>query len=191
MAVKKSNTLVSLLKWAIVFFVIYSIWKCVKQDSETFENFESEQHEKKEHKQHEKKEHGEKENVKEGMCSGSSGGTGGSCISISGGKLLPVLDGGYNLREICKQSILLEDHLFQKEKQCRDCVVKHFLTIEGLAEEAITLDKNNEYNLAELNLPERIRVLERQFIENEDCGAIAQQLRQIRKPLMVQYFDKF
>ena len=95
------------------------------------------------------------------------------------------------MREICKQSILLEDHLFQTEKRCTDCIKKHFLTLEGLAEEAITLDKEDEYNLHELRLPERLRELQKKFLQKEEPQSIAQSLRQIRKPLMARFFDHF
>ena len=97
----------------------------------------------------------------------------------------------FNMREVCKQCILLEDHLFQTKKRCEDCIKKHCLTMEGLAEEAITLDKNNEYDLDKLQLPDKIRTISRRYINGEDPVLIAQSLRQIRKPLMNKYFDQF
>jgi hypothetical protein len=51
----------------------------------------------------------------------------------------PLMDPGYNLREVAKQLVLLEDHLFQEAKRCPDCIRKHFLTVEALLEEAVTL----------------------------------------------------
>ena len=63
--------------------------------------------------------------------------------------------------------------------------------MEGLAEEAITLDKNNEYDLDKLQLPDKIRTISRRYINGEDPVLIAQSLRQIRKPLMNKYFDQF
>lgn len=183
----------SLMKWAIVLFVVYSIWKCVAIDRENFqsgqrESFESEKNDTTNEKGNNTA--NAKVNVKEGMCSGDPKKPG-SCISATGSRLLPVLDPCFNMREICKQSILLEDHLFQNEKRCEDCIKKHFLTIEGLAEEAITLDKENKYNFSKLELPERVRLLEREFLDKKDPESIAQQLRQIRKPLMAEYFHKF
>ena len=115
-----------------------------------------------------------------------------TCTTGGCDKLLPVLDPKFNMREICKQSILLEDHLFQEEKRCYDCICKHFLTIEGLAEEAITLDKEQKY--PELNgLPKQIRNIEKKFLENKDKNHIqsAQELREIRKKYMQQCFDAF
>ena len=43
------------------------------------------------------------------------------------------------MKEICKQSVLLEEHLIHRSKRCRDCITKHFLHIIGLAEEAAAL----------------------------------------------------
>jgi len=190
--VEKSLSLPQLLKWAIIVLMLYSIWKCVKTDSEDFrskntrENFVPLGAD-------------ARKNIRpsEPTCGGATadqptcGGNGG-CISATGAKLLPVLDPCFNMREICKQCILLEDHLFQNEKRCTDCIKKHFLCLEGLAEEAITLDKKNEYHLSRLELPEKLRKLQKRlWTDNESAETIAQELRQIRKPLMAKYYNKF
>lgn len=52
-----------------------------------------------------------------------------------------IFDPFHNLREIAKHMILLEDHLCNPERECRDCIGKHILTIEAFAEEGATLDK--------------------------------------------------
>lgn len=52
----------------------------------------------------------------------------------------PVLDPAYNAREIIKELALLEDHLNAADRRCRDCCSKHFLKIEALAEEAVSLE---------------------------------------------------
>jgi len=104
-------------------------------------------------------------------------------------KLLPVLETKFNLREICKQCILLEDHLSQNEKQCHDCIVKHFLALEGLSEEAITLDKKNENPNNVQKLPEKIRDLQKFWYENpEKTHECSQELRKIRKTMMEDCF---
>jgi hypothetical protein len=108
--------------------------------------------------------------------------------------LLPVMDPMYNMREMCKQVILLEDHLFQKEKRCHDCICKHFLTIEALAEEAITLDKYHKY--PELNdIPSKVRVITKKYINNHkdtsQHAITAQELRELRKTLMQKSFNHF
>ena len=58
------------------------------------------------------------------------------------GALDPVSDPKYNMQQIIKQSILLEEHLANKNKRCRDCITKHFLHIIGLTEEAQMLATN-------------------------------------------------
>ena len=194
--VKKAISLPQLLKWAVIVLMVYSIWKCIKTDSENFRGDST-------------KEafvpmgadaiHGIRDTVTEPTCGGATadeptcGGSSGkgNCVSATGSKLLPVLDPCFNMREICKQCILLEDHLFQNEKRCTDCIKKHFLTIEGLAEEAITLDKKNEYHLSKEEIPEKVRALQRKFIDGNDPESIAQELRWIRKPLMARFFHKF
>lgn len=55
----------------------------------------------------------------------------------------PVSDPEYNMKNIAKQSILLEEHLAEDRKYCKDCCVKHFLHIIGLAEEALWLSGKN------------------------------------------------
>ena len=95
------------------------------------------------------------------------------------------------MREICKQSILLEDHIFQESKSCQDCIRKHFLCLEGLAEEAITLDAENKYHFSDLKLPDQYRKIQKEFLAGKNMEYIAQQLRQIRKPLMAKYYESF
>ena len=76
-------------------------------------------------------------------------------------QLLPVLDANYNMREICKQCILLEDHLSHVEKRCPDCCIKHFLALEALSEEAIQLDKEQKLDLNVKELPTKIREIQK------------------------------
>ncbi|NDE17303.1 hypothetical protein EBZ80_20470 [bacterium] len=104
--------------------------------------------------------------------------------------LLPILDYEFNARELCKQMILLEDHLTHSQKRCADCCVKHFLALEGLAEEAITLDHDKRLSsdpryAALLSLPQEIRTLQARYFarphDDANCRAIAQSLRQLRK----------
>jgi hypothetical protein len=103
--------------------------------------------------------------------------------------LLPVLDTNFNLREICKQCILLEDHLTQKEKRCVDCCIKHFLAIEALSEEALSLDKDKQVFDKIEDLPNKIRKIQKKWIENkENSHECSQMLRSIRKSLMEDSF---
>lgn len=59
-----------------------------------------------------------------------------SCSKQSCGAIDPVSDPAYNMENVIKQSILLEEHLAEENKYCKDCVAKHFLHIIGLLEEA-------------------------------------------------------
>jgi hypothetical protein len=101
------------------------------------------------------------------------------------------MDPRFNLREICKQCILLEDHLSHNEKRCTDCCIKHFLTIEALAEEAITLDKDKSLQTKIETLPGTIRRLQNQWFEDPDKNAhhVSQELRAIRKEYQIDNFD--
>ena len=104
--------------------------------------------------------------------------------------LLPVLDCRFNMREICKQSILLEDHLSQENKRCHDCCIKHFLAIEGLSEEAITLDKEGKYTKILKNIPDKIRGIQKLWYTSPDINAheASQRLREIRKEFQQKVF---
>lgn len=111
--------------------------------------------------------------------------------SMSDKTLLPVMNPAFNLREICKQCILLEDHLSHDQKRCKDCCTKHFLALEALAEEAVTLDRDGRFHDILRTLPERIRSLEIQWMQNptKHSHHISQQLREIRKLFQEQCFD--
>lgn len=114
----------------------------------------------------------------------------GNNTSITGAKLLPVMDPCFNMREVSKQCILLEDHLNTKGKDCLDCCKKHFLTIEALCEEAVGLDTDGKYPEIR-DMPTKIRSLIKDFIKKKDIHQIAQDLRSIRKQCMKKYFNAF
>lgn len=179
-------------KWATLFFVavallVYLKWPGEEQkgvnvnrvsgDSQLSENFDTNNT-----TTHDKYDSHSVSNV--GVCSTKKG-----CAENK--NLLPVMNPLFNMREVCKQCILLEDHLFQTKKRCNDCIKKHCLTIEGLLEEAITLDKENKHGLDKLGLPDKFRAIEKRFLQGDDPVNVAQSIRQIRKPLMNKYFDQF
>lgn len=120
-----------------------------------------------------------------GSCSLSKGG--GSCNNK---KLLPVLDPRFNLREVTKQMILLEDHLCHEGKRCNDCITKHFLTIEGFLDEAVTLDNDRKYLKLILDITNKFKDIERDYFSNRNnlnndyCCEISQRLRSVRKIVM-------
>jgi hypothetical protein len=115
----------------------------------------------------------------------------------TGGGLLPIMDPLFNVREICKQLVLLEDHLTQRRKRCLDCIRKHFLTLEALAEEALTLDKKHAHSDLLEDLPEIFRRLQADLrVDQTQAGRgneheVAQKLRELRKKLMPACCHKF
>lgn len=119
--------------------------------------------------------------------------SGGSC-SIKSCKFMdPVSDPKYNMQQIVKQSILLEEHLANKNKRCRDCITKHFLHIIGLAEEAqmLATDKIDQYPL----INECVALYNKLFKDwlkdtaNENIILhLCDELRTMRKKLIALYF---
>ena len=103
--------------------------------------------------------------------------------------LLDVFDPRHNLREMAKELILLEDHLAQPAKHCPDCIRKHLLKSEALAEEAVQLDEDGSQQERLRPLPGQIRNLQRAFLANADRNALQQQVRQLRKVLSKESFD--
>jgi len=125
-------------------------------------------------------------------CSSSPGGGGGQCASATSNvNLMPVNDADHNLREIVKQLLLLEDHMFQEDKQCRMCIAKHMLTVEALAEGGVTLCRNST-DLTDLTAlltetARSIRETHAAFVKAHDPAqvrALAQDVRALRRRLM-------
>lgn len=113
-----------------------------------------------------------------------------SCKSID-----PVSDPKYNMQQIVKQSILLEEHLANKNKRCRDCITKHFLHIIGLAEEAQMLATNKIGNYPLINeCVELYNRLFKKWLKTYDknveyCSLdCCDELRNMRKKLIAAYF---
>jgi hypothetical protein len=113
-----------------------------------------------------------------------------SCKSID-----PVSDPKYNMQQIVKQSILLEEHLANKNKRCRDCITKHFLHIIGLAEEAqmLATNKIDKYPLIN-DCVDLYNKLFQYWLKNNDANTEAvvleccDELRNMRKKLIAKYF---
>ena len=90
----------------------------------------------------------------------------------------------FNVREILKQMVLVEDHLNHPYKTCPDCIRKHLLTIEALAEEASSLDSpNGVFTDASEGLAESARQWLEGFQYKVAPAAIADQIRKLRKTL--------
>ena len=78
-----------------------------------------------------------------------------SCSQNTCGAIDPVNDPDYNVREVIKNTLLIEQHLADKNKYCKQCLVKHFLISIGLLEEGIWTAgcKCREYFMLEESLP--------------------------------------
>lgn len=101
-------------------------------------------------------------------------------------KLLPVMRPEFNLRECAKNLALLEDHLAQERRRCKDCIVKHFSLVEAFAEEARALDPTGPFSGLASVLAEYMRVCASLYLTGRrSADEIAKDLREIRKPLLV------
>jgi len=120
-----------------------------------------------------------------------------ACDSRTCGATDPVSDPAYNMREVAKQSILLEEHLTIDAKFCVDCVTKHFLHIIGLANEASMLACSADaerFPLLQQVGPTYERLFGRWLATRDladardDRLAIASEMRDFRKRLVGAYF---
>ena len=117
-----------------------------------------------------------------------------SCDAKTCGAIYPVSDPKYNMTQIIKQSILLEEHITNKNKRCKDCITKHFLHIIGLIEEAQMLATKDIEKFPHIN--ESVEVYNNLFknwlsylkSKNEkDLLEICHKLRDNRKKLIAIY----
>ncbi len=117
--------------------------------------------------------------------------------ATKGMQLDKVFNPEFNLREIGKQMILLEDHLFNPYRRCTDCITKHTLMIEALIEEAITLDDSGKHTEQLQELLTSFRGISRQLLkevktkslQSSNSAGYAQTIRKLRKPICIQYCD--
>jgi hypothetical protein len=100
----------------------------------------------------------------------------------SGG--LDINDPLFNLREIVKQLLLLEEHLLVPAKRCPKCIKKHLLTIEALCDEARCLDEKGRW----CGLIEQLRVYPQQWddllSQKSSPSKIGQRVRAVRRQLL-------
>jgi hypothetical protein len=90
----------------------------------------------------------------------------------------------FNLREVVKQLTLLEDHLSHPYKMCPDCVRKHLVTIEALAEEASSMDTVGDTVKLDEGVAELARVWMENLADGKDPKIIAGEIRGLRKQMM-------
>ena len=107
--------------------------------------------------------------------------------------LHPILDPEFNMREAAKQCLLLEDHINNKQKRCIDCIKKHFLMIDGLLEEAVSLEKDNIKRDHYRDLYAKWINIQKKYVANSkelyNMDEISKLIRVFRKPLMNDHFD--
>ena len=129
------------------------------------------------------------------LQAGGGEGAGGQCAAEAAhtcGAEDPVSDPDYNMREIAKQSILLEEHLIEKNKRCKDCICKHFMHIIALSEEAQMLAGSDlaKFPFME-DSPALYNDLFKQWLKQRTNDAvqrrIEEKLRERRKQLVQHY----
>jgi len=109
---------------------------------------------------------------------------------------LPLTSPEFNFREIAKQLLLLEDHLAHPNKGCPDCIRKHLLTAEALADEASALGATKQQSGICRILQTRTRQWAADFVDLVEKGQdhtkweeLGQEVREFRKILTTRVFD--
>lgn len=96
----------------------------------------------------------------------------------------------FNLREVTKQLLLLEDHLSDDDKYCVDCIRKHMMMVEALSDEAIQMDPGS-YCLHDCR--RNVNLITKWMTQFNDgrksAYKIAQDIRKRRKDLIQKTFD--
>jgi hypothetical protein len=102
---------------------------------------------------------------------------------------MKINDPRFNLREIAKQLILLEEHLLEPRKYCPDCISKHLLNIEALAEECQSLDGKQQWCDLAQSFADQSRRWGSQFIHGTPPAQIGQEVRALRKRISIEVLD--
>lgn len=101
----------------------------------------------------------------------------------------PLNSAEFNVREIAKQFLLLEDHLSDDEKYCEDCIRKHLLLVEAYAEESLTMDPNGKLAPESLRMARNARKWMIQFTDGVNKCTLAKEIRTVRKKLVETTYD--
>lgn len=109
-------------------------------------------------------------------------------LSKTAGRLT-VMDPEFNLREMAKQLILVEDHLFHPSKHCPDCIRKHLLFTEALAEETTTLDTQGVWAALVEGIAETCKSWIEKLADGAEPLEVAQEIRKVRKELVKLCYD--
>ena len=175
----------SYLKYILFIVIVLYLFRVIRKDSKNYENFKSQPTSSQPSSSQPTSSQPSSSQPTGGSGGSGGGGTSTNCKSLSGEPLLPVMDPRFNMREICKEIILLSSHLGSKDRSCIDCLQKHLLTIEALAEEGISLDKTQTYvNLLE-PIPSKCRTIMKKLLSKQiDPLVTSQEFRSIRKKFM-------
>ena len=103
--------------------------------------------------------------------------------------MLPIFEPMHNAREMAKQLTLLEDHIIQPPKHCPDCIRKHLLTTEALAEEAVSLATQAAQRVYFQGVAREVRGISRSYLGAHDRGVLQQRARKLRKELSKKGFS--
>lgn len=95
----------------------------------------------------------------------------------------PIFEPLHNAREIAKQLVLLEDHLAHPSRRCHDCIRKHLLTAEGLADEAVTLDEAGVHRDRFRAAAQELRDIAKVFTAGGDRDRLQSRVREMRKQM--------
>lgn len=116
----------------------------------------------------------------------------GTCTKEFCGAIDDVTNPAYNMKNVIMQSILLEEHLAEDRKYCKQCVCKHILHIIGLCTEGLMMAGSDETKYPFMK--ESIDFYENVYkvwSENKDNDKVRKhlcsKLRDWRKKLMKQY----
>jgi len=111
-----------------------------------------------------------------------------------GGQVDNVNEPSYNMRNVIRQIILLEEHLAEDNKYCKACCVKHFNHILGLIEEAKWMacsSPENTYPLMNesFNLFNSLFILwARNMNDSKIRKHVLSNMRNMRQSLIDQYY---
>jgi hypothetical protein len=117
----------------------------------------------------------------------------GTCTASSCGAIDPVNDPDYNMREVLKNTLLIEQHLSEPNKYCKQCIVKHFLISIALLEEATWMAgaSRGKFPMLEESLPFHRQLFDAWFARVEDAEArldVLEKLRVWRREASELYF---
>jgi hypothetical protein len=129
-----------------------------------------------------------KKTLESGVCGVDADGV--KRICGSQGPVFSMLDPRFNLRESCKNMILLENRLLQ-EQRCEECILKHSLAIEGFLEDGLSLDTKGEYKEILTNSFKEFRAIFRNIVnsmkdglmDDKNAKELAERVRKMSKPL--------